>query len=141
MEGENGVVGVVLPGEQGGQAGLLQGGLQLAVALGDLGQEALVLLLGGHLHQGGEVLPLACQLRVVFQLALELLGALEHFLGGGHVVPEIGVAGFLLQLLHLPAGPLQIQSRRQLFQPGAQGDELLLIGIVFNNWHGEPSSL
>ena len=136
MESENGVAGVVLPGEQGGQIGLLQRGIQLAAALLHLGQEAGVVLLHGHLHQSGEILPLGGQAGVVLQLVFQLLGALEHLLRSGHVVPEVGVAGLLLQLLHLPAGSLQIQGRRQLFQTGADGSQFLLIGVVFNDRHG-----
>ena len=141
VEAEDGVAVVVLAGEQGGQIGLLQGPLQAAEALAHLRQEALVVLLHGHLHQGGQILPLAHQPLVVLQLVLELLGALEHLLGPGHIVPEIGVVGLLLQLLHLPAGPLQIQGRSQTVQAGAQGGELLLVDVVFNNGHGESSKL
>ena len=121
MEGEDGIVGVVLPGEQGGQISFLQGGFQLSIALLDLGQKGGVVLLHSHLHQGGKVLPLGGKAGVVLYFVFQLLGALEYLLGGGDIVPEIRVAGFLLQLLHLPARALQIQGGSQLFQPGANG--------------------
>ena len=50
------------------QKGLLQGGLQLGVPLLDLAQEAGIVLLHGHLHQRGQILPLANQPCVVLQL-------------------------------------------------------------------------
>ena len=65
--------------------------------------------------------PVSRVARLVLYFVFQLLGALEDLLGGGDIVPEIRVTGFLLQLLHLPARALQIQGGSQLFQPGANG--------------------
>ena len=135
VERKDCVVGVVLAGEEGGKIRLLQRGLQHAVSLLHLRQKAGVVLLRGHFHQGRQVLPLAMEFCVVFQLVFQLLGPLEHLLGRLEVVPEIRVPGFFLQLLHLPARALQVQSRRQLLQTGADGGQFLFVNVIFYNWH------
>ena len=94
VERQDGVVGVILPGEQGGQIGLLQGGLQGGIPLLHLGKQAGVVLLHGHFHQSGQVLPLGGEAGVMLQLVFQLLGALKDLLGGGYVVPEVGAGKF-----------------------------------------------
>ena len=71
---------------------------------------------------------------MVFQLVFQLLGPLEHLLGRLEVVPEIRVPGFFLQLLHLPAGPLQVQGLGQVLQSGGQIVQLYLIFIKLEHF-------
>lgn len=58
MEGENGIVFIILAGEQSGQLGLLYLGLQLGEALLHFGNQSLVLGLVAQLAQGHQVVPL-----------------------------------------------------------------------------------
>ena len=135
VEIEDGVAAVILPGEQGGQTGLLQSALQLAIALLHLRQQGGVVLLDSHLHQGAQILPLGHKPGVVGQLVFQLLGALEHLLGLLQVVPKALGVGLLLQFRHLFFRAGQIQCRRKFLQFRGQGPQLLLIGVIFNNRH------
>ena len=136
VELEDGVGAVVLPGEEGVQVGLLHLLLQAVIALGDLGEQGVVVLLHGHLHQGGQILPLPLQTVKFPDLALELLGAAQHLLAVLPVVPEAVLGGLGLQLRELSPGVLQVQGRGQLGQLRPHGPQFLLIGIVFDNGHG-----
>ena len=70
MDGEHAVQVVVLAGEQGGKAGLLQILYQMLVALFHLGHKGLVLHLLTHLAQGEQILQTGLALFVVVDLIL-----------------------------------------------------------------------
>ena len=70
MDGEHAVQVVVLAGEQGGKAGLLQILHQMLIALFHLGHQGLVLHLLPHLAQGEQILQTGLALFVVVDLIL-----------------------------------------------------------------------
>ena len=135
VEGEDGAVAVVLPGEESGHPGLLDLLLQGLEALLQLGEELLVLRLLAHLAQGRQVLPLGHQLVLAGDLVLQLLEALLHLLGPLQIVPEAVLGGLVLQLLGLRPGAVHIQRGGELVQLGTQVPELLLIFVVFDQSH------
>ena len=136
VEGQNGVVGIILPGEQGPQAGgldLLRKGGELLL---QLRQHGLVVLLQRHLAQSQQILPGGAELPVILALVLEDLQALLHLLGVGHVVPEALPLTGRLQLLDLLLGRVQPQSLPQNVQRGLVGVEAGLIFFKFQ--HVDP---
>ena len=136
VEGEDGAVGIILPGEQGLQAGLLDLGLQLCVFRLNLGQDLLVLGLLAHLAEGHQVLPGGDELVLPLDLVLQLLEAHLHLLGPGQVVPEPVLGGLLLQPRGLLLGALNVQGGGELGELRLQGVQLLFIGVVFDHSHG-----
>ena len=119
VEGQNGVVAVVLPGEEGGHPGLLDLFLQRLEAGLQLLQQLRVVGLLAHLAQGRQVLPLGDQLVLAGDLVLQLLEPLLHLLGPLQVVPEAVLGGLVLQLLGLRPGAVHVQRGGELVQLGA----------------------
>ena len=114
MKLKNDVVGVVLPGEEGGHPDLLNAGFQ-GVELGfQLLQNFGVLRLLAHFAQGGQVLPGAHELLEAVELVLQLLEAGLHLLRALQVVPE---------------------AVSQLLQFRFQIPQLLLISVIFDQSH------
>ena len=135
VEGQNGAVAVVLPGEQRGHPGFLHLFLQRLEAGLQLVQQLRVVRLLAHLAQGRQVLPLGHQLVLAGDLVLQLLEALLHLLGPLQIVPEAVLGGLVLQLLGLRPGAVHIQRGGELVQLGTQVPELLLIFVVFDQSH------
>ena len=129
VDGQDGVGVVILPGEQGGEAGLLNVGLQLGKALLQLGQEGVVLLLIAHLAQGHQVGPLIPAALLALQLALELGDALLDLLGLLQVVPEAVGGALRLEHLYLTGGGLQPQGLVQIVQVGHDVIQFYLIFV------------
>ena len=136
VEGEDGAVGIILPGEQGLEPRLLDLGLKLCVFRLDLGQDLLVLGLLAHLAEGHEILPGGDELVLPLDLVLQLLEAHLHLLGPGQVVPEPVLGGLLLQPRGLLLGALNVQGGGELGELRLQGVQLLFIGVVFDHSHG-----
>ena len=136
VEGEDGVVGVVLPGEQGRQTALAYLLFQSLTALGHLVQLAGVVLLLGHLAQGQGVFPVGDQVVVLLDFIFQALDLLSDALAALHIVPKALLLRFNLQLGELFSGGLNIQRLLQLLQRRLQGQKLLLISIIFNDCHG-----
>ena len=118
MEAEDGIVAVVLTGQQGAERLAIQLHFKGGKALLHLGEEALVLHLLGHLDGGDHVLVHGVQSAVVGNLVLQLLGALQHLLALGRIVPELRLGGLLFQFLDLDTGLVQIQCQPEIIQLG-----------------------
>ena len=118
MEAEDGVVAVVLTGQQSAEGLAIQLLFKGGKAFLHLGEEALVLHLLGHLNGGDHVLVHGVQSAVVGDLVLQLLGALQHLLALGRIVPELGLGGLLFQLFDLGLGLVQIQRQPEIIQLG-----------------------
>ena len=129
VEGQDGVGGVVLAGEQGLEPGRLHAGNEGCVLLLQLRQEGLVLFLVAHLAHDHHVIPGGAALGLGLQLVFQLLELLQDLLGVFRVVPE-AVSGTLgLQKVHLPGGAFQVQGFFQVVQLGEKVIELYLIFI------------
>ena len=120
VDGQDDVGGVVLPGEQGLEPGLLHLVLQGLEALLQLGQQGLVLKLVAHLAHGHHVVPLALALFLAVHFVLQVLDALLHLLGLGQVIPKAVGGGLGLEHIQLALGALQVQGLAQLLQGGGQ---------------------
>ena len=138
VEGEDGVGAIILPGEQGGQLGLLDSGLQLGKALLHLWDQALILHLIAQLAQGHQVLPLVLAFLLAVDLAAQLLDPLLDLLGLLQVVPETIGGALRFQHLRLADGGLQAEGLVQIVQLGAQIIEFHLIFIELQ--HVRPLS-
>ena len=121
MEGQDGVVAVVLPGEERGHPGLLDLLLQGLETGLQLFQQLLILRLLAHLAQGRQILPLGHQLVLAGDLVLQLLEALLHLLGSLQVVPEAVLGSLVLQLSGLPRGRCPCPARRRASPARAPG--------------------
>ena len=135
VEGQNGVVAVVLPGEERSHPGLLHLLLQGVEPVLELLEQFGVIGLLAHLAKGGEILPLVDELLLPGHLVLQLLEALLHLLGALQVVPESILGGLILQPGGLGAGAVDVQRRGELLQLRAQLPELLLVLVVFDQCH------
>ena len=135
VDGQNGVVGVILARQQRGQPALLHLFFQCSVGLLQLRQQLRVVGLLPHLAQHRGVLPVLAELVKGVDLVLQPLDLLGHLLGGGQVVPESLLLRLGLEVLELGPGPVHVQSGGQLIQFGAHGGQLLLIFVVFDHSH------
>ena len=135
VEGEDGVVGVILAGEQGGQTALADLLLELFVALHHVGQLRGVVLLLCHLAQGQGILPLADQTVMLLDLVLQTLDLLAHLLAALQIIPEAVLLRLFLEGGQLLAGLGDAQRLFQLAQRGLQRQKLLFIIIVFDHCH------
>ena len=88
MEGQNGVGGVVLPGEQGLQLGGFHALDQGVVLLFQFRQERFIFLFIAHFTQNHHVLPGGTALFLGFQLVFQLFQFLENPLGVLGVIPK-----------------------------------------------------
>ena len=118
MEGDHGAVGVVFLRQKGLQPLALQVAAELLVAGLDLGQQALVAFVVGHLDEGQGVFVKGDQLFIAGDLVLQLLDLLQDLLAVFRIVPEIGGLGLGLQLLDLLGGGVEGQGDAQLLQLG-----------------------
>ena len=141
MEGEDGVVGVVLTGQQRRQTPLVDLLFQRLVAGGDLRQLGGVVLLLCHFTQGQGVLPVGHQTVVLPDLALQPLDLLGDLLAAVHVAPKALLLRLLLELRQLFTGLGNGQGLFQLLKGRLQRLKLLLIFVVFNDCHRVVSFL
>ncbi len=135
MKLKNDVVGVVLPGEEGGHPDLFDAGFQ-DVELGfQFLQNFGVLRLLAHFAQGGQVLPGAHELLEAVELVLQLLETGLHLLRALQVVPEAVLGGLILQPGSLLGNGVDVQGVSQLLQFRFQIPQLLLISVIFDQSH------
>ena len=132
MEADQGVVIVVMAGEQGLQPAALHVLLQLGEALFQLLQHGIVVLLGGHFTNGHQVVPGRTHLFVMLNFRLGLPGLDHDLLALFGVIPEAG--GFLhgVEPFQLIFQSFQIQGICQPIQRRLHFVEPLLIGIKFD---------
>ncbi len=135
MEGEDGVIAVVLPAEEGRQTPLADLLFQGAVALGHLVQQGGVVLLLAQLAHGQAILPIGHQPVVLLDFVLQPLDLLGYLLAPVQVVPEAVLLHLVFQGGQLLAGLGDAQCALQLAQGVLQSQELLLIIVVFNDCH------
>ena len=135
LEGDQGIVAVVLTGEERFKTRLLHLLLQVFIAGLQLVEHRLVIFLNGHLADGHHVVPLGDHMGIALHLSLQLARALHHLLGGFLVVPEAGGLDLRLEPLMLLPASVQIQRIRQLVQLGTDIMELCLIIVKFNHTH------
>ena len=132
VDGEYGVVRVVLAGEQRGKAHLLQRRLEGGEVALQLVEHAVVVLLYGHLAQHHHVVPLGAQPLIALHLLLELLEALLHLLGVVHVVPEAVLSALGLKGGYLRARVVQLQRLAQPVQRGLERVQLRFVLVKFD---------
>ena len=132
MEAHEGIVFVIVPGEQSLQAADLHLLLQLGEALFQLLQHGIVVLFLRHLADGGKVVPGIYHLFVALQLGFQLAGFHGDLLAPLRVIPETGRFLHGVKPLQLILRPLQIEGIRQAVQSRTAVVELLLIGIKGN---------
>ena len=113
MEGENGVIRIVLAGQQRAQTRLLKLLFKLRVLALELGQHRIVVLFYGHFAQRHQIIPAGAELLVVFNLALELLQTFLNALRFFDIVPEAVACALTLKLLDLFLGRLKVQRLAQ----------------------------
>ena len=135
VEGENGVVAVILAGQQGGQTALADLFFQRVVTLHHVVQLGGIVLLLRHFAQGQGILPLGHQLVVLFDLVLQTLDLTAHLLAALQIVPEALLLRLLLELGQLLPRLGDTQRLFQLTQRGLQRQQLLLIFVVFDDCH------
>ena len=104
MEGEDGVVGIVLAGQQRRQTALVDLLFQRLIAGGHLRQLGGVVLLLCHFAQGQCVLPVGHQTVILLDLALQPLDLLGDLLAAVHVAPKALLLRLLLKLRQLFTG-------------------------------------
>ena len=135
VEGEDGVVRVILAGQQRfephGFERLLKG-LELAL---EVGQHRVVVLLNGHLAHGQHILPCAGELGVALELVLERFDALLHALAVFGVVPETVLRALLLELFDLVARLVEMQRAAQIVQCRTEVVEFVLVFLKCNGCH------
>ena len=129
VDGEDGVGVIILAGEQGGEPGFLNVGLQLDKALLQFGEERLVLLFIAHLAQGHEIGPGIAAALLAFQLSLELGDALLDLLSLLQVVPESVRGALRFQHLDLPGSGSQTEGLIQIVQVGQDVVQFYLIFV------------
>ena len=137
VEGQNGVAVIVLTGEQRREADLLDPLLQIGEALLQLGQQAGVVHLVAHVDEGEQVVARGDELFKAVDLILQLLGA--HLIGlrALDVVPEAVLMRLGLEPRDLVLGGFDVKRLLKVFKRVAHGEQFLLIGIVFDNSHGD----
>ena len=133
MEGENGVVAVILARQQGAQPGLFELFLKGGILGLQLLEEAVVALFDGHVAERHQVLPVGAETVVVVPLVLELFQALLNLLGVFHIVPEALSCTGGLQLFDLPFRSVQLQRAPQDLQLGLVGIQFLFILFKFQH--------
>ena len=106
MEGQDGVVAVVVAEQQGCQLAAVEIIGQFGKAGLQLLEHGFVLRLDGELAEGQQILPLGLEVVEALNLVLERFGALEDFLRILHIVPESRLARAVLQFFHLFSGVL-----------------------------------
>ena len=80
LEGDDGVVVVVLAGQKRLEPGLFHLLLELGIALGQLGEHGVVAFLDGHLTQRVKIVPLAAHSLIQLDLGLEQAALLHDLL-------------------------------------------------------------
>ena len=116
VEGQNGIGGIVFPGQQRLQPGGFHALNQRVVLLFQFGQEGLVLLLVAHFAQDHHVLPRGTALGLGLQLTFELLELLQHPLRLFRVVPKAVGSTLSFQKVHFLGSAVQVKGFFQLIQ-------------------------
>ena len=109
----NGVIRIVLAGQQRAQTRLLKLLFKLRVLALELRRHRIVVLLYGHFAWRHQIIPAGAELLVVFNLALELLQTFLNALGFFDIVPEAVACALTLKLLDLFLGRLKVQRLAQ----------------------------
>ena len=119
------------------EADLLDPLLQIGEALLQLGQQAGVVHLVAHVDEGEQVVARGDELFKAVDLILQLLGA--HLIGlrALDVVPEAVLMRLGLEPRDLVLGGFDVKRLLKVFKRVAHGEQFLLIGIVFDNSHGD----
>ena len=134
VEGEDGVVRVVLAGQQRGQArGLYLFG-EGGVLVLQLVEHGVVVFLDGHLAQGGQIVPGGAEAVEVVDLVLEVFQALLHLLGFLHVVPEALALAGGLELLDLLLGGFELERAAQHLERGLRRVEFCFVFFKFQHF-------
>ena len=132
MEAHQGVVPVVVAGEQGLQPAAFHFPGQGLEALLQLLQHGVVVLFGGHFADGHQVVPGGQHFFVPFNFVLGLAGFHRHLLAPFRVVPEARGLLHGVKPLQLIAKPFDVQGIRQTVQGRAAVIQFLLVGIKGN---------
>ena len=133
MQGEDAVVGVVLPAQERGEverADLLGQVLDLAF---DLRDEALVLLLVAHGDEGVRVLALGAQVRDALGSVGDGLDALVDLLRALEVVPEVRLLHLAVELVQLVAHGVHVKGGGGFIQLLLQLAHFLFKSIQFHD--------
>ena len=135
VEGEDGVVRVILAGQQRLEPHGFERLLEAVKFALEVGQHRVVVLFDGHLAHGQHILPRAGELGVAIELVLERLDALLHALAVFGVVPEAVLRALFLELFDLVARLVEMQRAAQIVQRRAEVVELVFILFKCNGCH------
>ena len=133
LKGHDGVVAVVFALEQRLQPRLLHILFQRVVAVLQLVEHGVVVLLERHLADGHQVVPCGGHVCVFVALAFERLRAHHGLLRARGVVPEARRLCHCVQTLQLVEHALRQESRLQLDQPGLQLVQFCFIFFKFDH--------
>ena len=133
VEGEDGVVRVILAGEQSAESGFLDLLGKLLVLALKLLEHRVVVLLNGHLAYGVHIVPRGAELLEVLDFVLERLEPLLDFLGFLHIVPEALALRGRFKLLDFLLRALKLQRAAQILKTGLCVIELYLIFFKFKH--------
>lgn len=98
MEGQDGIVGIVLVAEEHAQFQIRQGFPGVFHFFLDFALEAVILFLHGHFPQGLHIVQLGSQTMVGFHFRFQVVGFLGHGLGLVRIIPESGSRHLVLQV-------------------------------------------
>ena len=140
VEAHQRIVFVVMSGKQSLQAADLHLLSQHLIAVLELLQHGVVVLLGSHFADGHQIVPGSAHLLITGNFRLGLASFHGDLLALFRVIPEAGCLLHGMEPLQLVAQTFHIQGICQAIQRGAAVIELLLIGIK-GNIHGILSLL
>ena len=133
MEGEDGVVRVILAGQQGAEPGLLDPLGKLLILVLQLFEHRVVVLLDSHLAYGVHIVPRGAELLEILDLILERLEPLLYLLGSLNIVPEALALRGRFELLDLLLRAFELQRAAQILKTGLGVIELYLIFFKFKH--------
>ncbi len=133
VEGQNGVVRVVLAGQQRAEAHALGLFRKVGVLVLQLFEQRIVVLLHGHIDEGHHVVPAGAELLIALDLTFELFEPLLNLLGLLHVVPEAVTLAGCLQLFDLLLGRFEVQRAAQHLQRGLRRIQFALVFFKFKH--------
>ena len=140
MERENRIVCIVLAEQQRSQLAALQLIVQRVKALAQLVNHGVVIHLDGEVAQRQQILLLAAQVVIAFNLVLERLGALQDFLRLFRVVPEARLGGTVFQFFYLFRSVLEIVRLTKFLNGRLEIVQLLAVFFKFNECQSKFSS-
>ena len=133
VERQNGVVRVVLAGEQRGKTHFFQLFRERIILRFQLFKHGGIVLFERHFTHGEKIVPGRAELVVLFALRLQLLDALLHLLRMGDIVPEAVLRALLLQLGDLALRLFQMERVLQIVQRRLERVELAFILFKFQH--------